>query len=277
MDSTATHGGGAGHNSAGSPGTANTGGGGGGCGWNQSGGAGGSGIVVVRYTIPGSITSVTMAGDLPVSVDLTGDLRTFVAVETDPAGLGMRVDFTGELHVGPAEQTLTGDLGVAVNMTGRLSVGRVLPPTVWSWTAPVSRGELLRTMRIRLATRDGEYTVVDPSEFQDISIEQTRKGGLDSMTFVLARDSRLELGDLDYKTNCDVDYLGRQLHAWVRESSLEHGEQGMRRTVTLLGWITRLKEEHEAFRRVYVDSRLSAWRTDQGASGSASTFEVGAP
>jgi len=187
---------------------------------------------------------------------------------------GIRLHGEADLFVSGGYVDLESDGGVTLGGSARLNVGRVLPQTVWSWTTPLSRGELLRTLRVRLATRDGEYTIVDPTEFEDISIELTRKGGVDVMTFVLARDARLELGDLDYKTDCDVDYLGRQLQAWVRESSLDHGAQGMRRTVTLLGWIARLKEEHEAFRKVYVDSRLSVWKTDQGSLTDSQYYEV---
>lgn len=187
---------------------------------------------------------------------------------------GIRLHGEADLLLGGGYVDLESDGGISLGGKARLNVGRALPPTVWSWTTPLSRGELLRTMRVRLSTLDGEYTIVDPTEFEDMSIELTRKGGVDSMTFVLARDARLELGDLDYKTDCDVDYLGRQLQAWVRECSLDHGPRGMRRTVTLLGWIARLKEEHEAFRKVYVDSRVSAWKTDQGPSASSNVYEV---
>lgn len=67
---TATHGGGAGNTDAGNGtgGTANTGGGGGGAGNGRIGGSGGSGIVIVRYLTPTTITTNSSISKILVTV-----------------------------------------------------------------------------------------------------------------------------------------------------------------------------------------------------------------
>lgn len=156
----------------------------------------------------------------------------------------------------------------------RLVTDDTLPATDWEWVTPEVDPEVLQTLRVRLATLDGEYTVIDPAELDDLDIELDRKGGVKSISLTLRRDSRHELGDLDYGTRCDIDYLGRTFSAWLAEASLDHGSSSMTRTVTMYGEIARLSQEHEAFRRVYVDSRLSAWKTDQGPQTQSNVWEV---
>lgn len=156
----------------------------------------------------------------------------------------------------------------------QLVLGAGLPATDWEWGTPEVDPEVLQTLRVRLATLDGEYTVIDPAELDDLDIDLDRKGGVKSISLTLRRDSRHELGDLDYGTRCEIDYLGRTFSAWLAEASLDHGSSSMTRTVTMYGEIARLSQEHEAFRRVYVDSRLSAWKTDQGPQTQSNVWEV---
>jgi hypothetical protein len=217
-----------------------------------------------------------VAGDFPVSADLTGDLQTYIPVASDTAGLSAAIDLAGELHVGASSLSVAGSLGVTVDLSGHLRVGQALPETDWEFVEALTEGDLLRDMRVRLATLDGEYVVIDPAEIADLRIELNRKGGVAGMDIGLRRDSRLELGELDYRADVLITYLGREWSAFLREAPLQHDHSGMTRPVVCLGYISRLSEEHEAFRKTYVDSRLSAWRTDQGPSGSSYTFEVGA-
>lgn len=229
----------------------------------------------LTISLDGSLTVrpiVEPSGDLGLSVGMEGDLF----VEPELSGdLSLRIGMEGELFVGDLQADLDGELSIGVGFAGTLALGVPLPPTEWEWATPDVDPEILQSLRVRLSTRDGEYTVVDPAELADIGVNLTRKGGVDTMNLILRRDSRLELGDLDYGTDCEVEYLGRIWPAWLTEASLSHGSE-MSRSVTLLGFIMRLKEEHEAFRRIYVDSRLSAWKTDQGPNTAANVFEVAA-
>jgi hypothetical protein len=143
------------------------------------------------------------------------------------------------------------------------STGPVLPATDWQWSEADVDPEVLETLRVRLRTPDGEFTTIDPADLADLEITMTRKGGVDTMTLSIRRDSRLDLGDLDYGTECEVEYLGRTWQAWLSEASLDHGAT-MTRKVSLLGWIARLREDDDSFRRVYAERKLSAWQTDQG-------------
>lgn len=158
----------------------------------------------------------------------------------------------------------------------RAHAGDALPATVWDWNEPELDPELLRTLRVRLATKDGEFTTVDPAELADLRVQLSRKGGVESIEVTLARDSRIDYGDLDYWTRCEVEYLGRVWPAFVREASLDHGRSSMTRSVRMLGHIAKLSERHRSFRRIYVDSRVSAFRTDQGPQTRSYGFETSA-
>lgn len=172
--------------------------------------------------------------------------------------------------------TIAGAASGSFGFRGRCrgGTGTPLPPTVWEWVTPEVDPEILQSLRVRLATRDGEYTVVDPHEISDLSVQLTRKGGVDSISMTLRRDARLELGDLDYATSLEVDYLGRTWQARLSEASLAYDSSSMTRPLMFLGEIARLREEHQAFRRCYVDKRLSAWKTDQGQQTGSENFEV---
>ena len=217
--------------------------------------------------------SVQLAGSLPVSVGLTGT----PALESKLAGsLPVSVGLTGHLTLGSPTNELAGTMPVSVGLRGRLTLGVPLPATDWEWAEVEPDPELLRTLRVRLATKDGEFTTIDPAELTDLRIALSRKGGVESIEVTLARDSRIDYGDLDYWTRCEVEYLGRVWPAFIREAGLEHGRSSMTRPIRMLGPIAKLSERHKGFRKVYVDSRVSAWRTDQGPQTRSYGFETSA-
>lgn len=217
--------------------------------------------------------SVQFAGSMGVEVGLEGT----PALSSEVAGtFPVSVGLTGSLTLGTPENELSGEMPVSVGLRGILTLGTPLPATDWEWNEPAIDPELLRTLRVRLATKDGEYTTVDPAELADLRIVKSRKGGVESIEVTLSRDSRIDYGDLDYWTKCEVEYLGRVWPAFVREASLDHSRSAMTRPVRMLGPIAKLSERHRGFRKVYVDSRVSAWRTDQGPQTGANVFEVSA-
>lgn len=196
---------------------------------------------------------------------------TFGFAETFAGGTGVPTftshvfGLAGSVSATVRDASVAGAISGTFGVRGRLkgTTGPVLPATDWDWGTAQVDPEVLETLRVKLSTPDGEYTTIDPADLADLEIKLTNKGGVDSITLTIRRDSCLDLGDLDYGTECEVSYLGRTWQAWLSEAALDHGAT-MTRNVTFLGWIAKLREEDEAFRRVYVDKRLSAWKTDQG-------------
>lgn len=173
--------------------------------------------------------------------------------------------WTGNVTATVRDASVAGATSGTFGFRGRLkgSTGPVLPATDWQWSDADVDPEVLETLRVKLRTPDGEFTTIDPADLDDLEIVMTNKGGVDTVTLSIRRDSRLDLGDLDYGTECEVEYLGRTWQSWLSEASLDHG-QTMTRKVTFLGWIARLREDDDSFRRVYADHRLASWKTDQG-------------
>ena len=192
-----------------------------------------------------------------------------------PGRFGFEGSASGRVRDAVVTGAASGTFGFPTSRT-RGHVGPALPATDWTWGTPEPDPELLRTLRVRLATKDGEYTTIDPAELTDLRIALSRKGGVESIEVTLSRDSRRDYGDLDYWTRCEVEYLGRVWPAFIREAGLEHGRSAMTRPVRMLGHIAKLSERHKGFRKVYVDSRVSAWRTDQGPQTRSYGFETSA-
>lgn len=242
------------------------------------------GELTVAVPIAGEMgLSVDLEGTIHLAVPLSGSLGIMVGAEADlmvdgklDSDLGFSVGLEGTLTVAPALVEIAGAMGLSVGLSGILGVGPALPATTWTWGTPEPDRELLRTLRVRLATLDGEYVTVDPAALADLRIVLSRKGGVESIEVTLARDSRIDYGDLDYWTKCEVEYLGRVWPAFIREASLSHERSSMTRSARMLGHIAKLSERHKGFRKVYVDSRLSAVRTDQGPQTGSQVFEVSA-
>lgn len=211
-----------------------------------------------------------------VDVWLHPDLFLGLEVETgnpaytdSAASYGLRLGMDITVAVVDPFVDVTMEMGLALGVGLRVFTSAIPAPTDWTMPTAAVDADVLQSMRVSLATADGEYTVVDPAELADLVVNLTRKGGVDTGAMTLSRDARLELGDLDYGTACTVEYKGRRWDLWVSEASLTYDAASMSRPVTLLGWIMRMKEERDAFRRIYKDQRLGSWQTDQGHQASA--------
>lgn len=207
---------------------------------------------------------VDLAGDIEVGVGLaaTATIDAYVDLAAD---IEVGVGLAGELQTFSPYVDLAADIGVSIGLSGRL--GSALADTVWAWTSPDADPNVLRSLQVRIATKDGEFVTVDPKEIIDLEIVLTDRGGYDSMSLTLQRDARLQLGDLDALADVDVEYLGRTLfEGRIEEAGQSLSSTSMERPITCAGPLAQLKD-HNAFRACYIDSDLSNWKTDQGVLG----------
>jgi len=135
------------------------------------------------------------------------------------------------------------------------------------WTAPDVTAPALRGLTVTLGGHS-----VNRALIEDLTIELDDCGGPKSAVMVLARDVRLPAQTMLSKFV--VTYKGQSLftNGRLEARGLDLG-MDMANTLTFTGPIKQLGD-HRAFRRVYVDSDLDNWRSDQGPNTSANVFEV---
>jgi hypothetical protein len=156
---------------------------------------------------------------------------------------------------------------VAAKRPRLVYVGAVLPPTDdLGWTTPAVTAPALQGLTVTLGGHP-----VNRALIEDLTINLSDCGGPISATMVLARDVRLPAQAM--LSQLVVTYKGQRLFKGRLEArGLDLGSD-MANTLTFTGPIRQLTD-HRAFRRVYVDSDLDNWRTDQGPNTQANVFEV---
>lgn len=156
---------------------------------------------------------------------------------------------------------------VATKKPRLMYVGSALPDTDdLGWTAPDVTAPALQGITVTLGGHP-----VNRALIEDLTIELSDCGGPISATMTLARDIRLAAKPM--LSQLVVTYKGQILFRGRLEArGLDLGSD-MANTLTFTGPIKQLAD-HRAFRRVYVDSDLDNWRSDQGPNTAANVFEV---
>lgn len=145
--------------------------------------------------------------------------------------------------------------------------GVVLPETDdLGWTTPDVTAPAIRGLTITLGGHNVQRALIE-----DLTIELSDCGGPINASMTLARDVRLPATPM--LSQLVVTYKGQRLFKGRLEArGLDLGSD-MANTLTFTGPIRQLGD-HRAFRRVYVDSDLDNWRSDQGPNTAANVFEV---
>lgn len=100
------------------------------------------------------------------------------------------------------------------------------------------------------------------------------RGGFESATLSVRLKDMWEY-DFAWHSNLSVTYQDATLfYGRLEESSIELGDE-LVRVMVFTGPIVRL-DDHQSFRRVYVDHDLDNWKTDQGPQTQSRVFEVSA-
>jgi len=146
-------------------------------------------------------------------------------------------------------------------------VGAVLPATDGlGWTTPDVTAPALQGLTVTLGGHNVKRALIE-----DLTINLSDCGGPISATMVLARDVRLAAKPM--LSQLIVTYKGQRLFKGRLEARGPDLGTDMSNTLTFTGPIRQLGD-HRAFRRVYVDSNLDNWRSDQGPNTQANVFEV---
>jgi len=176
-----------------------------------------------------------------------------------------------EFEIEPDQRVATMTTGCDMRNGARMSVrplreGVVLPETdSLGWTAPDATASPLWDLVVTIA---GER--IPNAAITSFPIELDAHGGFES---------------------CAISFASKRTRKWPSRAQIVVAYDGMhpfegrlatqRRSIgTELGWslefVGNLNDlrNHRAFRRVYVDSDLDNWRTDQGPNTSANVFEV---
>lgn len=147
--------------------------------------------------------------------------------------------------------------------------GDVLPTDPHGWTLPDCSPPDIQSLSVTVGGAR-----IPNARIVSVPIELSDRGGYISATLTV----RLRHRD-DYRfawhANMVVSYKGAHLfRGRLEESSYEMGDE-LVRTMVFTGPIVTL-EDHQSFRKVYVDSDLDNWRTDQGPHTASHTYEVSA-
>ena len=137
------------------------------------------------------------------------------------------------------------------------------------WTIPDATPPDILAMRFTVGTQR-----LENARIRSCDIKLSDRGGYDSctLTYALRR-----VGELNPKwhTRLLVTYKNTDVFRGRLEESTCEVADDLTRTLVFTGPICKL-DDHQAFRRVYVDSDLDNWRTDQGPQTQANVWEVSA-
>ena len=176
-----------------------------------------------------------------------------------------------EFEVEMDQRAATMEIGCAMVNGARLRAralreGTVLPETdTLGWTTPDAAASPLWDLTVTIGG-----VRIPNAAITSFPIELDAHGGFES---------------------CAISFASKRTARWPRRAQIVIAYDGMhpfegrlatqRRSVgTELGWslefVGNLNDlrNHRAFRRVYVDSDLDNWRTDQGPNTAANVFEV---
>jgi hypothetical protein len=147
-------------------------------------------------------------------------------------------------------------------------VGQVLPPTDDDgWTIPDVTPPAIRDLVVTVGGR-----LIPSARISALPIRLTDRGGFDGASLTVLCGTTAEYQFAVYATGL-VTYQGTEIfRGRLTETSLELSGD-LAKTFEFEGFVNRLSD-HEAFRRVYVDSDLDNWHTDQGPATTANIFEV---
>jgi hypothetical protein len=151
-------------------------------------------------------------------------------------------------------------------MTARLNAGDLPATDNLGWTAPDRATPPLRGLRVTIAGKKIKLAVI-----QDLEIVLSDRGGYDTATLVLDRSVRL--AQYPMLATLRVTYKGVVLFRGRLESRGPELGADMAHELVFTGPIVQLRD-HRGFRRWYVTSDLSHWKTGQGPNTAANVFEV---
>jgi len=178
---------------------------------------------------------------------------------------------SAEFEIEPDQRAATMTTGCDMRNGARMSVrplreGTVLPETdALGWTAPDAAASPLWDLTVTIGG-----VRIPNAAITSFPIELDAHGGFES---------------------CAISFASKRTRKWPSRAQIVVAYDGMhpfegrlatqRRSVgTELGWslefVGNLNDlrNHHAFRRVYVDSDLDNWRSDQGPNTQANVFEV---
>lgn len=129
----------------------------------------------------------------------------------------------------------------------------------------------MTTPAIQALTITLDGVVIANDYVSGLSIDLSDRGGYESATLTLVLPS-VNSYPTPFHADLLVSYQGVELfRGRCEEKSLEVGDD-LAKTIVFTGPIVKL-DDHQAFRRVYVDSDLENWETDQGPRTSPDSFE----
>lgn len=146
-----------------------------------------------------------------------------------------------------------------------LGIAGVAAPAHPDITPPTVAVPDIRSLRVRA----GGYPL-RRAEISDLTIDLDVEGGPKAATLTVASDMRRAPALL---TTLVVVYKGRTLFRGRLEAVSGTVDSASGYTLIYAGPLVRMRD-HKAFRKVYVDSDLQSWQTDQGPRSSPDTFEV---
>lgn len=148
--------------------------------------------------------------------------------------------------------------------------GDVFPPNDGlGWTVPDQTPPDIMSMVVRVAG-----VRLENARIRQCDIKLSDRGGYDSCTLTYALKRAGELTPA-WHAPILITYKGTQpFRGRLEETTCEVGND-LVRTMVFTGPICKL-DDHQAFRRVYVDSDLDNWQTDQGPQTQSNVWEVSA-